>query len=80
MLCKERVYQDWAHRHSLASGSEFKVNYCYWTQTFSDIISLRTDSPIGEPDRKPEDGLSLSHVVLKYRARNYNTYLKLSKT
>ena len=25
---------------SLASGSEFKVNYCYWTKLFSDIISL----------------------------------------
>ena len=24
----------------LASGSEFKVNYCYWTQIFSGIVSL----------------------------------------
>ena len=24
----------------LASGSEFKINYCYWTICFSDMISI----------------------------------------
>ena len=38
---------------SLASGSEFKENYCYWTNNFSDIISFlgsNSDSPIREVD------------------------------
>ena len=42
-----------AGKSSLASGSEFKENYCYRTKIFSDIISLlgyNTDSPIREVD------------------------------
>ena len=42
---------------SLAAGSEFKVNYCYWTKNFSYIIYLLgsysdrlTDSPFREVD------------------------------